>query len=79
MLMNQKLILWAAANPRDPASQMVLQMMEQMEHLQRQLNSYRVAAWVRVNDKGDLYDLRLHNNPYVDQDTVLPLYAKTEM
>lgn len=77
--MNTKLILWAAANPRDPIAQMVLQMTEQMEHIQRELNSYKVAAWVRVNDKGDLFGLRLQNNPYVDQDTVIPLYAKTEM
>ncbi|NDC31758.1 MAG: hypothetical protein EBZ58_12685 [Bacteroidetes bacterium] len=34
------------------------------------------VAYARINDKGDLFDLRLHNNPYVDQDTVIPLYRK---
>lgn len=34
------------------------------------------VAWARINDSGDLFDLRLQNNPYVDQDTVVPLYRK---
>jgi hypothetical protein len=32
------------------------------------------VAWARINDKGDLFDLRLQNNPYIDQNTVVPLY-----
>ena len=32
------------------------------------------TAWARINSTGDLYDLRLQNNPYVDQNTVVPLY-----
>lgn len=32
------------------------------------------VAWAKINDKGDLYDLRLQNNPYTDQLKVIPLY-----
>jgi len=34
------------------------------------------VAWARINDRGDLFDLRLQNNPYIDQNTVVPLYRK---
>ena len=34
------------------------------------------VAWARINEHGDLFDLRTQNNPYVDQDTVVPLYRK---
>lgn len=32
------------------------------------------AAFAKINDRGDLYDLRLQNNPYNDQTKVIPLY-----
>jgi uncharacterized coiled-coil DUF342 family protein len=32
------------------------------------------VAYARINDRGDLYDLRLINNPYIDQNTVVPLF-----
>jgi len=35
------------------------------------------VAWARINDRGDLFDLRTQNNPYVDQNTVVPLYRKS--
>jgi hypothetical protein len=35
---------------------------------------YEIVAWARINDKGDLYDLRTQRNPYVDPKTVIPLY-----
>jgi hypothetical protein len=34
------------------------------------------VAYARINDRGDLFDLRTQNNPYVDQNTVVPLYRK---
>lgn len=37
--------------------------------------SYHVACWARINSRGDLYDPRLILNPYLDESTVLPLYA----
>jgi hypothetical protein len=32
------------------------------------------VAWATINDRGDLFDLRLNNNPHIDQSTVVPLY-----
>jgi hypothetical protein len=35
-------------------------------------------AWAKINSRGDLYDLRLQNNPYVDQAIIVPLYRITQ-
>lgn len=48
---------------------------EQMQALKDSLES--PVAWARINDRGDLFDLRTQNNPYIDQNTVVPLYRKT--
>lgn len=32
------------------------------------------VAWAKINEKGDLYDLRLQNNPYYDQTKIVPLF-----
>jgi len=32
------------------------------------------AAYARINNDGDLFDLNLKNNPYNDQSTVVRLY-----
>lgn len=34
------------------------------------------VAWARINDRGDLFDPRLQNNPHIDKSTVVPLYRK---
>lgn len=76
--MIRKLILWAAGNPRNETSQMVLKLTEEVENLRKELESYKVVAYARINDRGDLYDLRLTNNPFNDQNYVLPLFSKLE-
>lgn len=47
---------------------------QQMQTLKDSLES--PVAWARINDRGDLFDLRTQNNPYIDQNTVVPLYRK---
>ena len=32
------------------------------------------VAYAKINEHGDLYDLRLQNNPYNDQSKIVPLY-----
>lgn len=32
------------------------------------------VAWAKINSRGDLYDLRLQNNPHADQTKIIPLY-----
>jgi hypothetical protein len=36
------------------------------------------SAYARINSRGDLFDLRLNNNPYNDQNTVIPLFRLDE-
>jgi hypothetical protein len=76
--MIQKLILWAAKNPKTEESQLVLNLIEEVENLKKQLEKFKVVAYAKVNDRGDLYDLRLQNNPYVDQNKIIHLYANSE-
>lgn len=57
----------------------VLNAKDELKRLRTQSqNSYDIMAWARINDRGDLFDLRLFNNPYINQNTVLPLYANRE-
>ena len=36
------------------------------------------VAYGLINDRNDLYDLRLGNNPHNDQDKVVPLYSNKQ-
>lgn len=39
--------------------------------------SYMNAAWAKINNRGDLYDLTLHYNRF-DEENLIPLYANKE-
>lgn len=32
-------------------------------------------AWAKITESGELYDLRLQNNPYNNQNAIIPLYS----
>lgn len=49
-----------------------LETLTQLETLQNSLDT--PVAFAKINDRGDLYDLRLTNNPYTNQNYVVPLY-----
>lgn len=56
---------------------------DELKRLREELESYRSlfatpVAWARTNDRKDLFDLRLNNNPYVDQSTVIPLFTNNK-
>lgn len=36
---------------------------------------FTIVAWARKNDRGDLYDIRVVQNPYLDPSIVVPLYS----
>lgn len=36
------------------------------------------VAYAKTNERNDLYDLRTQNNPYDDQNKVVPLYSNRE-
>lgn len=71
-----KLTLWAAKNSREEVPKMVLELIEEAEKIKKELDSFKVAAYARINDRGDLYDLRLQNNPFIDQNYIVPLYSR---
>lgn len=52
-----------------------LEISKQMQELKDSLGN--PVAWARINDRGDLFGLRTQNNPYIDQNTVVPLYRKS--
>lgn len=39
---------------------------------------YDNIAWSRINDRGDLYNPSFIHNPYLNQETVIPLYINKE-
>ena len=51
---------------------------DELKKLRQQLDSYRVVAFGKVNDRFDLYDLRIQNNPYEDQTQIVSLYSNKE-
>ena len=44
------------------------------EEISRNLE-YQIVGYARVNDRGDIYDLRLSHNTYLNESTLIPLYA----
>lgn len=46
-------------------------------HKMREIFNYPVAYGL-INDRNDLYDLRLGNNPHNDQTKVVPLYSNRQ-
>jgi uncharacterized protein with ParB-like and HNH nuclease domain len=46
---------------------------EEVDNLRSQLD--KPVAWARMNKRGDLYDLRLCLNPYINPQEIVPLYA----
>ena len=46
-------------------------------HKIREIFNYPVA-YGKINDRNDLYDLRLMNNPHEDQAKIVPLYSNRE-
>lgn len=47
-------------------------LVKELEYFYEKLD--KPIAWAKINDRGDLYDLRLQNNPYDDQTKIVPLY-----
>ncbi len=54
---------------------------DELKRLKKEIESYKQSfetpvAWAKTNEHNDLFDLRIQNNPYVDQKIVVPLYRK---
>ena len=51
---------------------------DELKRLRQELASYKVVAFGKINDRYDLYDFKLDNNPYDDQTKIVPLYSNKE-
>lgn len=49
-----------------------LKLSSEIESLYKSIDT--PVAYAKINERGDLYDLRLQNNPYNDQSKIIPLY-----
>lgn len=57
-----------------PSAFDILNAKDELKTLNQKINSFNIIGWGRVNKYGDIYDLRLHTNDYVDERTIMPLY-----
>jgi hypothetical protein len=51
---------------------------DQLKKLRQELASYKIVAYGMTNDRYDLYNLRIQNNPHDDQTKIVPLYSNKE-
>jgi hypothetical protein len=51
---------------------------DELKKLRQELASYKIVAYGKINDRFDLYDLRIQNNPHDDQTKIVPLYSNKE-
>ena len=51
---------------------------DELKRLRQKLNSFKVIAYGRTNNRHDLYGLSINYNPYLNQETVVPLYSNKE-
>jgi len=53
---------------------------DELKKLRQEVDTLRTTldkpvAWARINKRGDLYDPRLCLNPYINTNTIVPLYT----
>lgn len=51
---------------------------DELQKLREQIESYKIVAFGKINDRFDLYDLRIQNNTYENQTKVVPLYSNKQ-
>ena len=59
-------------NAKDELKRLVKKSKE-LEDIKKSLAS--PVAWAKITENGELYDLRLQNNPYNNQNKIIPLYS----
>ncbi|NDB59964.1 hypothetical protein EB001_16175 [bacterium] len=51
---------------------------DELKRLREELHYYnnlQAVAWGKINSHGQLYDLRTTDNPYINDEIVVPLYS----
>lgn len=76
-------IIWCCENDFKPSSFDINNAKNELKKLRGDSSALsrmlsKPVAYGKTNDRFDLYDLRIVNNPYEDQTKVVPLYANKE-
>lgn len=53
----------------------VLNAKDELNKLRKELNSFKVVAYGKINDKYDLYSVSINYNPYDDETKIVHLYS----
>lgn len=48
---------------------------DELQKLRQQNSSFKIVAYGRVNERQDLYGVSINHNPYLNQESVVPLYS----
>lgn len=49
---------------------------KELKNIREKIDNFKVVAWAKTNNFGDLYDLRLFFNPYDNKTGKVELYRK---
>lgn len=71
-------LIWCCENNLQPSSFDILNAKDELKRLRSNKSQFDLIGWSRINSRGDIYDLRICYNPYLDQDTLLPIYSNRE-
>lgn len=74
-LIPEKFDILNAKNELDKLREKIKNFADEIVSLQ---GDYKIAFWARINNRGDLYNPSIVFNPYLNQDTVLPVYVNKE-
>lgn len=56
----------------------ILNAKDELKKLRDNVSRFELVGWSRINNRGDVYDMRICHNPYIEEDTVLPIYSNRE-
>lgn len=51
---------------------------DELKRLRHTSKAYELFGYGRINDRGDFYNPSVVYNPYLDQETVMPIYCNKE-
>lgn len=51
---------------------------DELKKLREKNYTFDLIGWSRINNRGDIYDLRVCYNPYLNEDTLLPIYSNRQ-
>ena len=68
-------LIWCIENDFKPSSFDILNAKDELKKLREKVDDIYLVGWTRINNYGDLYDPRFIYNPYINENTILPIYA----